>query len=234
MNYEQCTTKYEIRFTKYASRDMRYAIRYTSIENPTLAHFRHFSSLFTNLPAYKAADIYVPIRHLYICREPSTNQLLFMQNKPNFRKAEMNVNIFSQKDYENISDWTLGQNKPNSNPIKANFQKAKMNANSLITKDYRKNDDFAVRKNKANSNPISEKPKMNVNLYVIEDYENETAFRPKKTNPNKPNQSLSWAQSNGPISSKAKMNKKSLAGKSGHTRAGHAWLNKGQMVPCNC
>ena len=25
-----------------------------SIDNPTLAHFRHFSSLFTNLPAYKA------------------------------------------------------------------------------------------------------------------------------------------------------------------------------------
>jgi len=33
--------------------------------------------------------------------------------------------------------------------------------------------------------------KMNVNLYFIEDYENETVFRPKKTNPNKPNQSLS-------------------------------------------
>jgi len=34
-----------------------------TIDNPTLAHFRHFSSLFTNLPAYKAADIYVPIWH---------------------------------------------------------------------------------------------------------------------------------------------------------------------------
>ncbi len=29
----------------------------------------------------------------------------------------MNVSIFSQKDYENISDWTIGQNKPNSKPI---------------------------------------------------------------------------------------------------------------------
>jgi len=25
----------------------------------------------------------------------------------------MNVNIFSQKDYENKSNWTLGENKPN-------------------------------------------------------------------------------------------------------------------------
>jgi len=27
---------------------------FTSIENPNLAHFRHFSSLLTYLPAYKA------------------------------------------------------------------------------------------------------------------------------------------------------------------------------------
>ena len=36
-----------------------------------------------------------------------------MQNKPNLLDAQMNVNIFSTKDYENISDWTLGENKPN-------------------------------------------------------------------------------------------------------------------------
>ncbi len=66
----------------------------------------------------------------------------------------MNVSIFSQMAYENIANWTLGKNKPNSNPIKANFRKAQMNINSLITKDYRKKDDFAVRKNKANSKPI--------------------------------------------------------------------------------
>ncbi|HUU18819.1 MAG TPA: hypothetical protein VMW72_16835 [Sedimentisphaerales bacterium] len=66
----------------------------------------------------------------------------------------MNVNSLITMDYENISDWTLGENKPNSNPIKPN------------------------------SNPISETPKMDVNLYVIEDYENETAFRPQKNKPN--------------------------------------------------
>jgi len=109
------------------------------------------------LPAYKAADIFVSISHLYICREPSTNQLLFMQNKPNFRKAKMNVSIYLQTDYENISDWTIGQNKPNSNPIKPNLRKAQMNVSSLITKDYRKKDDFAVRKNKPKTNPISSK-----------------------------------------------------------------------------
>jgi len=138
-----------------------------------------------------------------------------MQNKPNFPKSQMNVSIFSQIAYENISNWTIGQNKPNSNPIKPNSQKAQMNVNSLITKDYRKKDDFVVRinkpnfrngqnerkltynkglqkkrcfrspKNKPNSNPISQKAKMNANLYVIEDYENEPPSGSEKTNPNK-------------------------------------------------
>jgi len=96
----------------------------------------------------------------------------------------MNVSIFSQMDYENLSNWTLGQNKPNSNPIKPNFRKAQMNVNSLITKDYRKNDAFTVRKNKPNSNPISERPKMSANIFITKDYENETAFRLQKNKPN--------------------------------------------------
>jgi len=116
----------------------------------------------------------------------------------------MNLNFYITRIYENKSNWTLGENKPNSNPIKPNCRKAKMNVNLTLTKDYRKYDDFAVRKNKPNSNPISVKPKMSVNLYFIEDYENKTAFRPQKNKPN-----------SNPISSKAKMNLKSLAGKSG-------------------
>ena len=73
-----------------------------------------------------------------------------MQNKPNFQKSQMNVNAFSTMDYENISDWTLGQNKPNSNPIKPNLRKAKMNVNLYFIEDYRKKDDFVVRINKPN------------------------------------------------------------------------------------
>jgi len=49
----------------------------------------------------------------------------FMQNKPNFRKSQMNVKSYNTKDYENKSNWTLGENKPNSNPIKPNFPKGK-------------------------------------------------------------------------------------------------------------
>ncbi len=149
---------------------------FTSIENPTLAHFRHFSSLFT-------------LSHLYTCRESSTNQLLFMQNKPNLVRRRRIASSVYTKDYENKWQWKVRKNKPNSNPIKPNLQKAKMNINSIIAKDYRKKDDFEVRINKPNSNPISEKPKIDVNLYILKDYENKTALRPQK---NKPKQSQSF------------------------------------------
>ncbi len=92
----------------------------------------------------------------------------------------MNVSSILTTDYENKSNWTLGENKPNSNPIcqrvklmqsvylqrimkknadmgpkkqsqnKPNLKRAKMNVNSFITKDYRKKDDFLVRINKPN------------------------------------------------------------------------------------
>ncbi len=73
-----------------------------------------------------------------------------MQNKPNFRKSQMNVNPYNTTAYENKSNWTLGENKPNSNPIKPNLKRAKMNVNLTLTKDYRKKDDFTVRINKPN------------------------------------------------------------------------------------
>ena len=34
----------------------------------------------------------------------------------------MNVIKVTTKDYENISNWILGENEPNSNPNKANFK----------------------------------------------------------------------------------------------------------------
>jgi len=85
------------------------------IENPTLAHFRHFSSLFT--PSA-----------LYICREPSTNQLFLCKTNPILSAVgglQMNVNPYNTKDYENISDWTLGENEPKTNPNEPNQSQLK-------------------------------------------------------------------------------------------------------------
>ncbi|GAG29113.1 unnamed protein product [marine sediment metagenome] len=62
----------------------------------------------------------------------------------------MNLNLYNTTDYERKRDWTLGENKPNSNPNKPNLRKAKMNVNLYVIEDYRKKDDFAVRINKPN------------------------------------------------------------------------------------
>jgi len=64
---------------------------------------------------------------------------------------QMNIIPYNTKDYENIANRILGENKPNSNPNKPNLQKVKMNVNLTLTKDYRKKDDFEVRINKPNS-----------------------------------------------------------------------------------
>ncbi len=50
-----------------------------------------------------------------------------MQNKPNFRKSQMNVNKVLTKDYEKRTLGERGKNKPNSNPIKANTKPIKAN-----------------------------------------------------------------------------------------------------------
>jgi len=77
-----------------------------------------------------------------------------MQNKPNFQDAQMNVTTLLIMDYENKCNWTLGENKPNSKPIKPNLPNAQMSVKSILTKDYERNDIFAVPENKAKTNPI--------------------------------------------------------------------------------
>jgi len=115
-------------------------IRYTLYDNRESSYLRAYKApLHLSRTLYKSATFYA--------------------KQTQFPKSQMNVNPYNIKAYENKSNWTLGENKPNSNPNKANSRKAQMNVNSLITKDYIKYDDFAVQKNKPNSNPISERPK---------------------------------------------------------------------------
>jgi DNA-binding transcriptional regulator GbsR (MarR family) len=73
-----------------------------------------------------------------------------MQNKPNVKYAQINVNSYMKSIYEKLDTWLSGKNKANSNPNKPNGQKAKMNVNLTLTTNYRKKDDFSVRINKPN------------------------------------------------------------------------------------
>jgi len=101
------------------------------IENPTLAHFRHFSSLLTNLPSTTV--------------ESALQIDLFMQNKPNFRKAQMNVSSLITKDYRKNDAFAVRKNKPNTNPIRTQSKPIKPNSPSAI-----RNTRYEIR----NTNPI--------------------------------------------------------------------------------
>ncbi len=57
----------------------------------------------------------------------------------------MNVKSYNTKDYENKSNWTLGQNKANSNPIS---EKPKMNVNLYVIEDYENETALRLQKNK--------------------------------------------------------------------------------------
>jgi len=78
-----------------------------------------------------------------------------MQNEPNFRKSQMNASIFLQTAYENKLNWTLGENEPNTNPIKPNLLDAQMNVSSILTKDYENIPDWTLGENEPKTNPIS-------------------------------------------------------------------------------
>jgi len=70
--------------------------QFTNIEDP--APFDGTNYPFTHIPIY-------------------TFTHSFMQNKPNFLDAQMNVNSILTKDYERNDIFAVPENKPNSNPI---------------------------------------------------------------------------------------------------------------------
>jgi len=78
----------------------------------------------------------------------------------------MNVSPYNTKDYENIANWTLGQNKPNSKPIQTQSNPIlsavgglQMSVNIYCTEDYENKWLRRVRKNKPNTNPIQTQSK---------------------------------------------------------------------------
>jgi hypothetical protein len=113
-------------------------------ETPLCPLWLFLNSLIRSIRAIYAIGIrgylrfFVPIRH-YICRESSTNQLLFMQNKPNFLKSQMILSCLYTKDYQNFIP--LAGKK--TNPILSGLRCLRR----------------SCRTDQTQTNPISEKPK---------------------------------------------------------------------------
>ena len=52
--------------------------------------------------------------------------------KANLPDTQMNVNLYITTDYENKHNWTLGENEPNTNPIRTQSNPIKANSHSAI------------------------------------------------------------------------------------------------------
>ncbi len=118
----------------------RYASRFTIYELCSL--LEQSLSLLSSIVCRLSSVVFVAINQrnprlikdlrvykcLYNCRETFTDVMsalqikLFMQNKPNFRKSQMNVTSLITADYEKKDTWWSGKNKPNSNPIQTQFK----------------------------------------------------------------------------------------------------------------
>jgi len=79
-----------------------------------------------------------------------------MQNKPNFQKSQMNVSFFYTTDYENKSNWTLGENKPNSNPIS---KRVKLIQSLYLQRIMKKNADKGYEKTNPKQSQFPKWPK---------------------------------------------------------------------------
>jgi len=128
------------------------AIRYprpSCGENPTLAHFRHFSSPYTN--EYRVSRIQP---RLIGISQSSTSRIQYPASSieypaPTYRDfAKLNIeNLESSIEYPESSIESFMQNKPN-------LLNAQINVTSVTIKNYEENRPPNPRKNKPNSNPI--------------------------------------------------------------------------------
>jgi len=127
---------------------------------------------------------------LYNCRDTFTDVMsalqirLFMQNKANFRKSQMNVNKVLTKDYEKKTLGERGKKQSQTNPNKAKFKKAKMNVTSIITKDYENKSPIRAPKKQSQ---ISKRQKPIQTSLPKGIMKNTPLSGSGKTNPNKPN-----------------------------------------------
>ncbi len=84
-----------MQLTQYAIRNTIYDMRYTSYPNRR------------NTPNSAATQNKPPI-----LPKLSTNYEVIITNKANLPDDQMNVSTIITRDYANIANWTLGENKP--------------------------------------------------------------------------------------------------------------------------
>ncbi len=105
----------------------------SSVFCPLSSVFCLLSSVFCPLSSVLCllSSVFCPPLHLSRTLYKSH---LFMQNKPNFLKSQMNVNPYNTTVYENKSNWTLGKNKPNQSQFPKSQNECKLTYNKGLQK----------------------------------------------------------------------------------------------------
>jgi len=98
----------------------------TNIEDPAFLGRNHLS-ISKIRPSLDGINNHCALGTTSTTVESALQIALFMQNKPNFQKDQMNVNMVSTGDYERKDTWWSGKNKPNSNPIQTQSNPIKAN-----------------------------------------------------------------------------------------------------------
>ncbi len=92
----------------------------------------------------------------------------------------MNVSILSQKDYENKSNWTLGENKPNQSQFPKSQNECKLTYNKELQKKRR----FRSPKKQTQFKANLLDAQMNATSFITKEYENERLSRHGENEPN--------------------------------------------------
>ncbi len=109
---------------------------------------------------------------------PSNNEGIYeiinyyMQNKPNFQKAKMNITSAITNDYENISPTKICENKPNQTQFQYQICENKPNRTQFLYQIYAK---------QTQSNPISAQKRtwhLNQTPYLVVFYLSITCILP--------------------------------------------------------
>jgi hypothetical protein len=108
-----------------------------------------------------------PCKTLYICRVSITDVVSalqihpFLTNKANFQKSQVNVNIVSTREYEQMDTWSHRKKQSQTNPIQTQF-KANLSRRSLWQSRIKPNHPPESRKLPIKASFVKEE---NINVY---------------------------------------------------------------------
>ena len=126
-----------------------------------------------------------------ICRECSTKSPFYAKQTQFQKCSNLHMPFFTQ-DLWKYSPFLATQKRTQNEPKRSQFQKMQKWTFMLSCKGLMMIFTLsAAKKTKPKQTQFLQKVKMNINSFITKDYENVPPWRPKKTNPNKPNQTQS-------------------------------------------